>query len=63
MKTIEEMKKTIANQHKIIVGLKALQAMHDDEIKELTDENKRLINIIDELNAVIYNMGQRGDFD
>lgn len=63
MKSREELIKIVKNQHKVIVGLKALQAMHDDEIAELTDENKRLIGIIDELNAVIYNMGQRGDFD
>ena len=47
----------------MITTIKALTirvSLLEKENEEITKENEKLINIIDELNGVIFSMGKRG---
>lgn len=52
----QTMKKTIDNQHKVIITLRTQHALDEMEIKESYEEINRLNDIISDLNHIIEKM-------
>lgn len=60
-KSHEILKKTVTNQHRTIIALKAQHALDLMEIQDLNNTIKELNSIIDDLNDIIERMIERGD--
>lgn len=60
-KSHEILKKTVTNQHRTIIALKAQHALDLMEIQDLNNTIKELNSIIDDLNGIIERMIERDD--